>query len=281
MATVIEQGGSVDESLRVARPSLPEADTLFLSAAAETGRLPRILQTLAVHHEQLRAVKLRIVLACAYPVAVLHLGLLLLPLRQMISGENGFVWDSAVYLHGLAWTLLPLWASVGLITAIAKQRPEWLRRLGRTAPLAKGDLHAQALADFSQALANFLEAGLAIERAWPVAGLLSRSPDLNEVAQEIATAIRRGEPPGPKLRGYACFPNDFAARYEIGEATGHLEDNLFRLAHDYQEKADRKLKSAAVIYPTGLLVIVGGLAIFQVVSFYAGYLKVFSEMGGP
>lgn len=281
MADAIEQGGSVDEALGIARGALPEADTLFLSAAAETGRLPRILQTLSARHEQFRTLKLRLIFACAYPAAVLHVGLLLFPLRQMISGENGLVWDSAVYLRGLSWTLLPLWASVGLIAAIAGRRTEWLRCLGRAVPLVRGYLRAQALADFAQALANFLDAGLAIQRAWPLAGLLSRTPDLNEAAQKITTAITRGELPGPRMREYACFPADFAARYQVGEATGHLEENLFRLARDYQEQADRKLKSVSVIYPTGLLVVVGGLTIFQVVSFYAGYLKVLSELGGP
>lgn len=281
MADVIDRGGSVDEALLVARGSLSEADTLFLSAAAETGRLPKTLQSLSIHHEQFRALKLRLVFACAYPAAVLHVGLLLFPLRQMISGDHGFVWDSGVYFRGLSWTLLPLWISFGLIAANARRRPEWLRRIGRVLPLVKGYLHAQALADFSRALANFLDAGLAIERAWPIAGLLTRTPNLNDAAQEIARAISRGALPGPLLREYRCFPIDFAARYATGEATGHLEENLFRLAGDYQERADRKLKTIAVIYPGGILLVVGAWAIIQVVSFYAGYLNVLSELGGP
>src|SRR5438876_559240 len=77
MVAKIETGGGVDDALRVAEKWLPLADTLALSAAAEAGRMPRTLRSLAARHSEIGSAKLRITLACIYPLGMLHVALVL------------------------------------------------------------------------------------------------------------------------------------------------------------------------------------------------------------
>ena len=277
-AALIESGGSVDQVLGAFESWMPYADRLFFSAAAEVGRLPRVLRNLSVRHEQYSAVKLRLVLASLYPLAVLHLALLIFPLLRMINWEKGFLWNASAYLHVLAYTLLPLWGIIAAGVVLARKQSVLLPRIGRMLPILSRYIKAQALADFSFGLGNFLEAGLPINRAWLAAGLVARSPELLAASQEMDTAIANGEAPGPKLNAYPCFPPDFVALYRTGESTGQLEPNLLHLASLHQERANHHLRLASLLYPSLLFLVVAGFVAYAVISFYAGYFKMLGDL---
>lgn len=272
MAALVEQGGSVDDALR-ASPWIPFGDRLALSAAAAAGKLPLTLHALAARHAQVSVAKQRVVVACLYPAAVLHFGILLFPLTRMIDWEKGFLWSATAYARGAALGLLPLWIILSTLLVLARKQHPVLTRIGRRLPLLGGYLRSQALADFSFSLGNFLSAGVPIGRAWATAGLISRSPELKAAAQAMETTVEQGERPGGKLAGWACFPPEFTALYRTGEETGQLEVNLGRLATLHQEAANRALARATFFYPALLSVVVAAGVVYFVVTFYAGYLK--------
>lgn len=281
MAEAIDRGSSIDDALRIAGAWLPEPDRLFLSAGAQTGRLPRVLHNLSVRHAQFSSVKTRLLLACAYPLVVLHLGLLLFPILRMIDWKNGFAWDPAAYAQALACTLLPLWLASLLLFFLARRQSPILHRLAKLLPGFRGYAVAQALADFAFAIGNFLEAGLRIDHAWQVAGLITRSPALRSAAADINTVIARGEAPGPHVARHTCFPPDFVALYQTGETTGQLEQNLFRLAELNQERANASLKVVSLLYPglalVGAIILVG----YNLITFYSGYLNMLGDLSAP
>lgn len=281
MAGIAERGGSIDDALRSAGTWLPSADRLFLSAGAETGRLPRVLHNLSARHAQFSAVKLRLLLACAYPLAVLHLGLLLFPLLGMIDWEKGFLWDTSTYVRSIAFTLLPLWLAGATLAFLARRQSPLLHRFARLLPAFRGYVIAQSLADFAFALGNFLEAGLRIDHAWQAAGVITRSPSLRTAASDVNVIIARGDQPGPHLSRHACFPADFVALYQTGETTGQLEQNLLRLAGQNQERANTSLKLASLLYPALLFIAVVVVIGWHVVSFYSGYLKMITDLSAP
>jgi type II secretory pathway component PulF len=281
MAKTIEHGGSIDDALRLTRDWLPVSDALFLSAAAPSGRLPRVLRNLSERHAQFSAVKTRLLLACLYPLAILHLGLLLFPLVRMIDWEKGFLWDPAAYVRALALGLLPLWLIAAAIWYLAARESPLLHRLAQLLPAVRGYTRAQSLADFAFTLGNFLEAGLRIDPAWQVAGSLNRSPALQAAARDIDAVIASGQPPGPRLAHFPCFPADFVALYQTGESTGQLEQNLLRLAALNQERANHALKVASLLYPSLLLVATVVFIGYQVVTFYAGYFKMIESLATP
>lgn len=278
MARKIETGGSASDALNAASEWLPLADRLSLSAGAIAGRMPRTLRALSTRHAQLGAAKLRVLLACLYPAAVLHLGLILLPITRMIDWETGFAWSPAAYIRGLSFTVIPLWTVAIVLWILVRQENVWVARLFRIIPIVRNYVRAQALSDFCFGLGNFLEAGVPIDRAWAAAGSISRAPDLKAAAKSMAPVIARGEPPGSKLADANCFPPDFIALYRTGETAGQLESNLLRLAEQNQEKAQRALSLASVVYPGLALVCVAVGVAYFVISVYGGYLKMLTGL---
>lgn len=273
MANVITAGGTVEDALRAGSVWIPYADQLALAAAGEGGRLPVTLRHLATRHTELGAAKQRAVLACIYPLGVLHVGLLLFPLTRMIDWEKGFFWSTATYLRGAAWGLLPVWGVIAAVFIMARRQHPLLKWIAEVMPALRGYTRAQALADFSFALGNFLSSGIPIGRAWATSGLISHSSRLKAAAKAMETKISLGEAPGRSLATWACFPPDFVALYQTGEMTGQLEANLSRLTAQNQDAANDALKRASFIYPAALFLVVAGGVVYFVVTFYAGYLK--------
>jgi type II secretory pathway component PulF len=273
MAATIETGGSVGDALRAAGAWLPYADLLALTAAAEAGRMPRTLHTLSARHTQIGSAKLRIALACVYPLGVLHLGLLLLPVVRMIDWEKGFHWSAAAYVRGVALSILPLWALGITLWILARRGSPVLARVTSWLPALRQYLRAQALADFSFALGNFLEAGVPIAQAWATVRLITSSRHLRSAATAMEAVIARGEAPGASLERWPCFPADFIAQYRTGESTGQLDVNLLRIAAQKQEAANRALGLATIVYPMIMFLVVAVMVAYFVISIYAGYLK--------
>jgi general secretion pathway protein F/type IV pilus assembly protein PilC len=278
MAATVEGGGSIDDALARAGAWLPSPDRLFLSAAASAGRMPRTLFLLSARHALLGSAKLRTLLACLYPVAVLHLGLFLLPLMRMIDWEKGYTWDPAAYVRGLAFTLLPLWGAGCIGWILLRRQNPAIVGFVRLIPIVGNYLRARALSDFSFALGNFLEAGVPIEQAWAVAGTLSQSSRLRNAADAVGLVIARGEQPGLMLAGTKGFPADFVALYRSGELSGQLEQNLLRLSTQYQEQAQRSLTVATIVYPGLMFVAVAAGVGYFVITIYGGYFKMLTSL---
>jgi general secretion pathway protein F/type IV pilus assembly protein PilC len=281
MAQTLDLGGTVDDALTLAAGWLSLDDARFLSAAAQTGRLPRVLHALATRHEQLSSVKKRLMLACLYPAVLLHLGLLLFPLLGMIDWEKGFQWAPAAYVRTLGLTLAPLWIVAGSLLFLSARQSRVLHNFAQFLPVFRGYVRAQALADFSFALGNFLDAGLRIDHAWQAAGAVSRWPALQAAARTLETVIAHGEAPGAQLSRFSCFPSDFCALYRTGESAGQLEQNLLMLAAHHQERADRALKLASLVYPGLLLGLTLAFVAYHVIRFYAGYFRMIESLAAP
>jgi general secretion pathway protein F/type IV pilus assembly protein PilC len=278
MAARIESGGSTADALRAAGSWLPLADVLALTAAAEAGRMPRTLHALSTRHAQIGTSMLRIALACAYPLAILHFGLLLLPVVRMIDWDKGFQWSAVAYTRGIALTIIPLWAVGIVIWFLARRGNPLLAKVTAMLPALSSYARGQALADFSFSLGNLLDAGVPIAQAWATAGLISHSPELKAAAGAMATIITQGQAPGARLDAWRCFPADFVALYRTGESSGQLEANLFRLSAHHQEEANRALGLATVIYPLLMFLIVAAGVVYFVISIYAGYLKMLGKL---
>jgi general secretion pathway protein F/type IV pilus assembly protein PilC len=278
VAGTMENGGATTAAWNAAERWLPLADRLVLSAAAESGRMPSVLTSLAQRHQQLGAAKFRAALACIYPLLLLHVGLIVLPLTGMIDREKGFTWNPAAYARALTLTLLPLWITLGVLGILIRRQHPVVTRLARMLPFLGNYFRAQGLADFAFGLESFLAAGVRIDRAWALTGSIVNDPPLKRAAAAMHEAMTRGERPGPQLAAWPCFPPDFAALYLTGEASGQLEQNLLRLARQQQDRARRALTLSTLVYPSLGLAAIAAVVIVHVIRFYAGYLQMIEKL---
>ncbi len=278
LAAQAEAGQSVRTLVASAGPWLPEQDRPFLTASAESGCLPRILENLAERYAQLHAIRVRVALACAYPLVVYHLGALVFPFLRLIDFQQGITWSLAGYLGGVFCLLLPVWGGGTVFyLLVQKGHPLALGLLDRL-PAIGGYRENQALADFAFALGNLLEAGAPIGSSWLDAGRCSRSTLIETASRHVHSIIEQGLAPGPRLAATAVFPGEFIARYMTGETTGNLESALLKLAADYQAKANQRLLVASMLYPGVLFGLIALLVALFVISFYASYFNALNAM---
>jgi general secretion pathway protein F/type IV pilus assembly protein PilC len=281
LASRLEQGEPFSNAIGATGSWLPRDDRPFLATASSSGRLPRTLRNLSARHSQLAAASSRVVLACVYPVGVLHVALLMFPVLRMLDWEGGgFRWDGAAWLGSVACTLLPLWALAITARVLAKRESPLFDRVLRLLPVLRRYRREQSLADFSFALGNLLEAGAPIGEAWATAGRASRSPVLDAAARSIRETIRQGRRPGERLEAFSCFPDDFVTLYRTGEATGQLDADLLRLSGLHQENANASLRMATLFYPglifAAVVVVVG----YHIIRFVSGYVNELNKLMG-
>ncbi len=278
LIALIEAGHSLAHVIDAAGDWLPEDDRPFLIAAADTGRLPLILQSLSERHEHLGKLQTRVLMACLYPVGVLHFGALVFAFFRLIDWESGIHWDLLRFVSGVAMILGPFWGGAILLTVLIKVRfPPALLFLDFL-PAIGGYRRNQALADFAFALGHLLSAGAPIGPAWASAGHIANSPRISRAAASICAHIQQREAPSQHLAKHRVFPHEFVALYQTGESTGSLEKNLLHLAELHQAKAHNRLTFAAMLYPGLLFFAVAGMVLYIVVSFYAGYLGNITKM---
>ncbi|TVP79868.1 MAG: hypothetical protein EA353_05210 [Puniceicoccaceae bacterium] len=275
MADQLEQGRPFREVMSHAPKWLPRADRQFLLAGAETGALPQTLQNLSDRHATIGATQLKLAIGLAYPLFVIHIGALLLPVVGMIDLEDGLDWSPIAWLVGSLRLLLPLWLGLALLGYLAQTRHPALDYLLRWIPILRSYSRSQSLADLAYALGTFIAAGIPVPSAWRLAIKLTPDTRFNQALDRLEPCFAQGRDPSSILAELKCFPGDFVAFYKSGVESSKLDANLLSLGKRYQERANHAMTLAAVIYPTVIFLVLAAMIVISVLRMYGSYLDIF------
>lgn len=277
MANLLEAGASIDDMLKKAPGWLPRKDRYFWSAGTHSGRLPQTLRNLADQHERLGSAKLKLIFGALYPVGMLTLAGFLMPIMWQIDFEKGISgwddWDMAGYLLNVAKIQVPLWGSIATIILLSTFQNPVLPFLASIFPGFRGHQRNQAAADFSYALAAFIDAGTPIDKAWAGAGMVTARANYRKAGSAMRDLIEDGATPSEHLKKFRCFNSDFQALYTTGEKTGKLDENLIVLGRQFQDKANRSMTFASIFYPAIMLGAIAIMMVISIVTMYAAYLE--------
>jgi type II secretory pathway component PulF len=246
---------------------LPTADRHILAASAESGRLVEGLQILSEKHAFAAEQRGKAVGAMIYPLFIVHFGILLVPVRLVLTH------DVATYLRLVGSLLLPLWAILFLIIWGARGRHRWLQFLLRMLPLVRGYVKNRSVADLCFTLASYLASGEGIDHAWLGAAQASGDRRLMRLGKRIATEARHGTSPGETLERTGTLPEEFVSLYTTGEQTGQLEENLHYLRVIYGDRAAAKLQQAGFWYPMFMVITVAFGVAYVAITSYMHYLE--------
>ena len=259
-------GEGLDAELRAIR-WLPPVDVELLAAGAAAGRLPAACRQLAAHHEGVARLSTRAALATLYPLAVVHLGAVVLPLRQLVSASFG------AYARSVAMVLVPLWLAGAAAGVVLGRHAAVRRRVLACLPWAAGYQRARDLSVLATVLEGHVANGLSPVAAWRAAGRATGAPALEALGLHLAAEAEAGRAPGAALAREAAVPAEFAQQYRAGEQSGRLDESLAWLARRHREEAERKLALASFWYPQFVLLVVCAWVAASVVLLYADYLE--------
>jgi type II secretory pathway component PulF len=277
MASRIRNGDTVESMMKDAPSWLPRADRFFILAGAETGNLPKTLENLSDRHSRIGATQLKIVLGMLYPLGVLHLAALVLPISRMIDYQAGFQWDPVRYVSQSLAILLPVWLLIAVVIVLARSQHPALPRLLRIFPILRKYVDAQSIADLAYSLGTFIGAGVPAPSAWRLSANVVQDPRFSKILKKLEPLFATGHDPGSELKHFKYLPPEFSTFYKTGAHSGKLDTSMLHCGRQFQEKANSAMTLAAIVYPTLILAAVAGFIIYTILQVYSGYLQIFDQ----
>jgi type IV pilus assembly protein PilC len=159
-----------------------------------------------------------------------------------------------------------------------KGRAVW-DRLRLKAPARIGEIVQKiALARWSRTLSSLVTAGVPMLEAISVTGRTSGNVVVENAMASVRESVASGGTIATALRDEPIFPALVEHMVSVGEETGGLEQTLAKVADFYEDEVDAAVKSLTSILEPIMIVVVGGIVGFVVISMYLPMFKVYDKI---
>ncbi|MGB9792532.1 MAG: type II secretion system F family protein [Thermacetogeniaceae bacterium] len=287
VASDIEKGKSLSESLRGYKEELPEIMINMLAAGELSGNIEQTLERLAVHFEKEHELREKIRSAMSYPAFICGMAFLsvvvlittVVPIFADIFAQSGTPLPlSTRILLGISRAVTKYWYLLlgGAAILFFGVRRWYAAEGGRRAidrlllrlPIV-GPLMAKTIvARFSRTLATLLQSGVPLLLSLETVGnVVGNSVVAGEIA-DIMRGVKEGERIAPVLAKSKVFPPMAVSVIGVGEESGALDKMLEKLASFYEQEVDAVISRLSSIVEPLLIVGVGVLVGFIAVSIY-------------
>ncbi len=147
-------------------------------------------------------------------------------------------------------------------------------------PFKIGDvIQKVALARWSRTFAGSVSAGVPMLQSIKLTGETSGNIVIEDSMEEVyATAKRGGSLAGPIERN-PIFPPMVGHMVAVGEETGQLETMLSKVADFYETEVDAKVKALTALIEPIMIIFVGGVVGFIVISMYLPIFSIYDKIG--
>jgi type IV pilus assembly protein PilC len=157
-------------------------------------------------------------------------------------------------------------------------RPQWDRFRLRI-PMKIGDIVQKiALARWSRTLSALVSAGVPLLQALDITGKTAGNHVVEQAMAGVIDSVKSGGTIADPLKGSAVFPSMVSHMVSVGEETGSLDTMLSKIADFYEDQVDAAVKSLTSILEPVMIIIVGGMVGFIVISMYLPLFKVYDAI---
>jgi type IV pilus assembly protein PilC len=175
-------------------------------------------------------------------------------------------------------------AAVALVVGFQKWRksswgrPQWDAFRLRI-PLKIGDtVQKVALARWSRTLSALFSAGVPILEAIEITGRTSGNVVVERAMDGVLESVKRGGTLAEPLKDSPVFPSMVTHMIGVGEETGAIDTMLSKVADFYEDEVDAAVKAMTSILEPAMILIVGGIVGFIVISMYLPMFKVYDQI---
>src|SRR5215203_329140 len=154
----------------------------------------------------------------------------------------------------------------------------WDRLLLRT-PFKIGDvIQKVALARWSRTFSGAVSAGVPMLQAIKLTGETAGNTVLEQAMDDVYASVKRGGSLAGPIEGNAIFPPMVGHMIAVGEETGQLEHMLSKIADFYEAEVDAKVKALTALIEPIMIVFVGGMVGFIVISMYLPLFSIYEHI---
>jgi type IV pilus assembly protein PilC len=136
-----------------------------------------------------------------------------------------------------------------------------------------------AVARWSRTLASLTHAGVPLLQALEITGRTGGNAAVQESMDGVIASVKRGGTIAAPLAQAPIFPSMVTHMVGVGEETGALDEMLDRIAEFYEEQVEAAVKSLMSILEPILIIVIGGMVGFIVISMYLPLFEVYNRIG--
>jgi type IV pilus assembly protein PilC len=300
----VEAGSSVAEAME-RQPGV--FDPLYRSvvrAGEGSGRLEEALERIAFQLERLDALRRQVKSAMTYPAVVFGLALIvMIVVVAVIVPVFIGIFDEIAKDYPEQDTSLPLMTQITvaisdfithqwyiLIALIAagtygflrwkktdRGRVQWDKFKLRVPRI--GDIVRKvALARWSRTFSGTIASGVPILQAIDISGKTAGNAVIENAMHEVYDSVKSGGSIAAPIHQHDVFPPMVSHMVSVGEDSGQLEHMLSKVADFYEAEVDAKIKAFTALIEPLLIVFVGGIVGFIVISMYLPIFSLYDKI---
>ncbi|MEH3053893.1 MAG: type II secretion system F family protein [Patulibacter minatonensis] len=146
-------------------------------------------------------------------------------------------------------------------------------------PMKIGDIVQKiALARWSRTLSALTGAGVPLLLALEVTGKTSGNAVVEETMDNVIQSVKSGGTITGPLKTSTVFPAMVTHMVAVGEETGQMEEMLGKIADFYEDQVDAAVKSLTSIIEPIMIIFIGAIVGFVVISMYLPMFKVYQAI---
>ena len=301
----VEAGSGLSAAME-SQPGVFNSHYRSMVAAGEgAGRLEEALDRISAQLEKLDALRRQVKGALMYPAVVFTLALLVmiavvsfivpvfvgifediakdtpgadtsLPLMTKITvGASDLVtgkWYILLPAVGIAAYLFLRWKKT------EKGKYQW-DALTLRFPFKIGDVVQKvALARWSRTLSGTVSSGVPILQAIQISGETAGNEVIARAMEDVYESVKKGGTIARPLEEHPLFPPMVSQMVSVGEESGQLDTMLEKIADFYDAEVDAKVKALTSLIEPVMIMVVGGMVGFIVISMYLPIFKLYESI---
>jgi type IV pilus assembly protein PilC len=161
----------------------------------------------------------------------------------------------------------------------ARGREQW-DRFKLKVPWKIGEIVQKvALARFSRTYSALIAAGVPMLQSIEITGRTSGNKVIENAMDQVRDSVKAGGSITTPMRAVPeAFPTMVTQMIGVGEETGALEQMLTKVADFYEDEVAASLKALTSILEPLMIIVVGGIVGFIVISMYMPMFKVYDQI---
>ena len=260
----VQKGMSISEGMeRFPRVFTPLQCSL-VHAGETGGTLTDAFSRVADHLEGLARIRDRLVLGLLYPFLVLHIGVLILAVVDLIQAGIGAALLSIVWRLGLLYGVL----LVGWIIHGSLRKKVWWDQALMRIPWIGTVRKKFALMKFTRTLGALYGAGVLAADALRHAGDTSGSAAIRLVALQAVELVEGGRTIADAFVASFLFPPLILQMLDVGEKSGRLPETLAKTSEILEDEAKYSVEIMTRILPVAAFLVIAAFFAVEIFTFW-------------
>jgi type IV pilus assembly protein PilC len=271
----ISAGIEMSESMKAFPRLFKPLDVMLVHVGEQTGQLAEILKSMADWYQFQQKQKRMILDGLVYPLFILHMGALLLPIPLAVLDGGGL----KLYLHCVIGFLVSLYVPLTITFLILKLTPPsgFLRRIQNTIvlwiPLLGSAFRCLAIGRYCSVFSIMYKAGIPILRCAELAPQTCGNAAVARLFEGGYTAAKSGQ---LMSEGFSpSLPPELLELWSVGEESGDLDKASEKLAEIYLDKAQFRFNLISTWMPR---IIYFAVLIMMAILIVKAFVKIYSTM---